>query len=110
MGGSNVGIETHKLCFVLLPDSTVHQLGHSVSLAFNVWRTVLLIRRQFCGLRTQSAGVGNNPRDIIKTSIISFITITLTGEPNSPFSFNLPNGSFGLVGPYLVGTATMEFI
>ena len=49
--------------------------------------------------RTRSAGVGDDQRDTIKTVIISFITISLTGEPNSPFSFNLPNENFGLV-PY----------
>ena len=57
--------------------------------------------------RTHSAGVGDNQCDTIKTVIISFITISLTGEPNSPFSFNLPNGNLGLE-PYLELQATQQ--
>ena len=62
--------------------------------------TLLMKRYNSVVSETHSACVGNNLRDTIKTVIISFITISLTGEPNSPFSFNLPNWNFGL-GPYL---------
>ena len=60
---------------------------------------LLILRHNSVVSRTRSAGVGDDQRDTIKTVIISFITISLTGEPNSPFSFNLPNENFGLV-PY----------
>ena len=86
-----------------LPVSNVHLLCHFCLWHCTVWHTLLhiwlVMRRTTVVSRTHSAGVGDDQRDTIKTVIISFITISLTGEPNSPFSFNLPNENFGLV-PY----------
>ena len=52
-----------------------------------------------------SGVVSNNRHDIIKTVIISFITIILTGASNSSLSFNLPNRLLGSV--FILGSGAI---